>query len=299
MQSFVAHAPLLVVTITCLGALVMCVVVYLYGFAWNDDDDDRGRIVPRMAARVGHAVAGACFGIGAMLATVVMATHAPMPPGGAGPPITQADLDRMRAEIAQRVRDAVQFEIGELETRVTAEYNALRRAEDRPGAGGRRESPSATGAPPREGRGDVPVAAKPAPASPLPSALSGAAIEVSAFHPEDRLAEIRAGDPKQRVYDLFATELNEHRGAPLKVEGLRRRASARSSRNTVVEVGDVILAARNGSLTPYWFLFEDRRLVAWGRPEEWKPMAERHQLELPYAADTLLDEARGRGPATR
>jgi hypothetical protein len=113
-------------------------------------------------------------------------------------------------------------------------------------------------------------------AKPEPPAPRAATARVSDERPE-RLAVLRPGDMKERVFDLFGTTFERQQGAVVRVEGMRLRARGRSPRYEQVEVADVRLA---DSL--YWFLFGDGRLLAWGRPGDWRAVAQRHQLEVDY-----------------
>jgi hypothetical protein len=129
-----------------------------------------------------------------------------------------------------------------------------------------------------------PPAQPSAPDQPLSSRPSPANLTADdvTYQSADRLATIRKGDPKERVFDVFSTVFVKQRGKVMKVEGIRLRASGRSQRDGAVEVGEVVLADHEAVGTPYWFLFEDGRLLAWGRPEEWRAAAVRYQIEANY-----------------
>jgi hypothetical protein len=93
---------------------------------------------------------------------------------------------------------------------------------------------------------------------------------------------IQKGQPKARVFETFATAFVERDGKIVEVHGMRLRASGRSGTDTRVEVGEVLLAEGDEPRTPYWFLFEDGRLVAWGPPEQWDAAITAHALDVPY-----------------
>jgi hypothetical protein len=59
------------------GALVLCFLVFRYGFGPSEDETTSEAIRRQVATRVGHAVAGVCFAIAAILAMVTLAVPAP------------------------------------------------------------------------------------------------------------------------------------------------------------------------------------------------------------------------------
>jgi hypothetical protein len=104
------------------------------------------------------------------------------------------------------------------------------------------------------------------------------------FQPRKRLATVRPGDTKERVFELFGTAFERRNGLLMRIEGMRLLASGRSSHHAEVEIAEVKIAdTALGSL--YWFLFGDGRLVAWGRPEEWPAAAARYQVDIDYQPD--------------
>jgi hypothetical protein len=102
------------------------------------------------------------------------------------------------------------------------------------------------------------------------------------YQSHDRLRAVRAGDTKERVFDLFGTTIEWQAGSVVRVDGMRLRARGRSPRYTRVEVADVTLADGGADGGLYWFLFGDGRLLVWGRPAGWEGTAMRYQLELEY-----------------
>jgi hypothetical protein len=83
------------------------------------------------------------------------------------------------------------------------------------------------------------------------------------------------------VFELFATRVERRDGRAIVIEGIRLRASGRSAHHTHVEVADVTIGdTARGTL--YWFLFGDGRLIGWGRPEEWRRAAGRHEVDIDY-----------------
>ena len=103
-----------------------------------------------------------------------------------------------------------------------------------------------------------------------------------AFHSPKKLASLRSGDRKERVFDAFGSAFVTRNGSIVEIDGMRLRASGRSPRNTSLEVSEVKLAEPDGPPTTYWFLFEDQQLIAWGRSEQWREAAVRYRLDLRY-----------------
>jgi hypothetical protein len=138
-------------------------------------------------------------------------------------------------------------------------------------------------APPVGGGRTAATAAWGAPsASPTARTLAG----TLAHHSARTLAGVRSGQSKEHVFDVFAAVVLEVKGRIVEVEGMRLRMWGRSPRDRRVEVSEVILTGRDGTDRPYWFLFEDGRLVAWGPPEQWEAAARRYRLDLPYRPAT-------------
>jgi len=81
MQSMPQYALVGSILASVVGALVMCVLVFRYGFTVPAPSDAEGGPTPTdvLITRVGHAVAGACFAATAVLAIVGLALRAPAP----------------------------------------------------------------------------------------------------------------------------------------------------------------------------------------------------------------------------
>jgi hypothetical protein len=141
-------------------------------------------------------------------------------------------------------------------------------------------------APPSEPPAAEKTMAAPTPSSPPPPALAARpsrppiATTVS-YQPRQRLTTLRAGDAKERVFELFGSTVERRNGSLVRIEGMRLRATGRSSRYAQVEVAEVKVADA-GAGGVYWFLFGDGRLVGWGRPEEWPATAKRYEVEIDY-----------------
>jgi hypothetical protein len=102
-----------------------------------------------------------------------------------------------------------------------------------------------------------------------------------------KLSSVRSGDSKERIFELFPTVFVKQGRKIEKIDGIRLRVSGRSSRNSVIEVGEVVLVDSGSERTPYWFLFEDGRLLEWGKPDQWGAAAARHHFKLNYTPPGL------------
>jgi hypothetical protein len=143
-----------------------------------------------------------------------------------------------------------------------------------------RELPPRTALPVRS-----PAIAPPAPTPAPPSPLASVG-----YHPQGRLTSIQVGDTKDKVFGLLATSFERQNGSLMRIEGIRLRASARSPRHARVEIAEARIGETSGAAR-YWFLFGDERLLAWGRPDEWKAAAGRFQVESAYAPDASRSAA--------
>jgi hypothetical protein len=140
----------------------------------------------------------------------------------------------------------------------------------------------------------VAAAEKSVPAPPRSAVTSPAAAPTAPnVQPAEKLTEIRSGDSKERIFDLFATVFVKQGGKVEQIDGIRLRVSSRPAPNRLVEVGEVVVGERGSDGIPYWFLFEEGRLLAWGKPEQWDAAALRYQIELDYAPRRTA-EARSR-----
>jgi transglycosylase-like protein with SLT domain len=102
------------------------------------------------------------------------------------------------------------------------------------------------------------------------------------YHPRATLDALGAGVPKERVFDALATEWTQDGDRLVKLDGLRIRISRRSVQRTLLEAGDVVLRETGGVAALYWLLFEDHRLVAAGRADDWPKAVPRDALALDY-----------------
>ena len=124
----------------------------------------------------------------------------------------------------------------------------------------------------------MPERTRAAAAAPMPP------TESVSYQPRERLTTVRPGDAKHKIFELFATAFEQRIGSLVRIDGMRLRASGRSPHYAQVEVAEVKIADTAAG-TPYWFLFGDGLLLAWGPPEEWSVASGRYQLEIDYRPD--------------
>lgn len=145
--------------------------------------------------------------------------------------------------------------------------------------------------------GDAPTPAVPATAARAASSSSteDEPPQTFVYHSPKRLASVRKGQSKEVVFGLFGAVFAKHEGKITEIQGMRLRASGRSAGSTRIEVSEVSLADEGERGTPYWFLFEDGRLITWGRPEQWGTAASRYGLDVPYRPGAAAAGSRSEG----
>lgn len=116
MQTFAHYALPAAIAASALGAIVLCLILLLYGFATAADDEPRFPSRRLFAIRVGHALAATCFAAVVMLTAVAFleqrreALSAPPPATAASS--GDAALDARVAALEQRL-GAVEQRAGE------------------------------------------------------------------------------------------------------------------------------------------------------------------------------------------
>jgi len=115
---------------------------------------------------------------------------------------------------------------------------------------------------------------------------SGCASTPTFTYTEDNLRNVRAGDSKERILAIFATKITNEEVT----QGMTIRAARRDASGNLIEVGEVLLLNEEDmyKLTPYWFLFENGRLVRWGRPEDWRAFSANYQIDFNPSAPVFL-----------
>jgi hypothetical protein len=156
-------------------------------------------------------------------------------------------------------------------------------------------APASTTAAAEQGRSMPPREAASPPLTPSPALTSTPRGSSVGYQSRRRLTTLRRGDAKEKVFELFATRVERRNGSAVVIEGMRLRASGRSSGHAQVEVADVTIAdTARGTL--YWFLFGDGRLIAWGQPGEWPRATARYQVEIDYTPGSPTGSTARRQP---
>src|SRR5215471_13250740 len=64
--------------------------------------------------------------------------------------------------------------------------------------------------------------------------------------------------------------------------GMQIRAAKRTDSGDLLEVGQMILMDETNTQrkVPYWFLFKNGRLAQWGRPDDWRAVAARYEIDF-------------------
>src|SRR5688572_22407463 len=118
MSTLVYSALTAVIFTSAAGALVMCLLVFKYGFAPSPDELPSLSMRRVLITRLGHAMAGTCFAATAILAAVTLADLAGI---AAAAPVILAEDDRR----------AMQARLTALTSRVAAAESRLQRADER------------------------------------------------------------------------------------------------------------------------------------------------------------------------
>jgi hypothetical protein len=172
MPAFVPAALGTAVVLSALGAVVLCVLVALYGFTPSSEDAPEGATRRLLVTRVGHAVAAACFTATAILIAIVLARPAPAPVPAAAP-LTVPDA--RVPEIGERVAGQ-ETRLTATEARIRELEDALRRRDaERPPPADEQPAP-----PPRSRAASASPRSGPAP-PPVPAPAARAASELPAL----------------------------------------------------------------------------------------------------------------------
>lgn len=183
---------LTIILASAVGAITMCLLVIRYGFPAADDGEPENASRRLVVTRIGHALAGACFAVVAVLATI-LAVRPPVtpPPVIAAPPSTSPEppadtVGRVRAEM-EELALRLEERITALEERTSAAASAGGETGDRVAA-----APPAVALPPRPGSGPRPRGAGPpaeaatsrlARRTPPPSAVTPPAADAPSASP--------------------------------------------------------------------------------------------------------------------
>ena len=97
------------------------------------------------------------------------------------------------------------------------------------------------------------------------------------YYLKNNLNNISIGQTKQKILSMFPGEAATFGGG---APGMQIRAAQRSSSGKLLEVGEVLLTDGITATVSHWFMFEDGLLVQWGRPEDWKNVAARYDINF-------------------
>jgi hypothetical protein len=110
------------------GALVLCFLIFRYGFGPSEDETVTEATRRQVVTRVGHAVAGVCFAIAAILAAVTLSVSVPgpqgPPPGEPGPTALQDQLTALGMRVS-----GLESLLGEINSSVEKVLSRLDRVE--------------------------------------------------------------------------------------------------------------------------------------------------------------------------
>jgi len=96
---------------------------------------------------------------------------------------------------------------------------------------------------------------------------------------ESSLSQLSVGMSKDEVLRLYADQYTDSSGTRRDVEGMQIRTARRAADGRLFEVGELRLNTGSNNI-PYWFLFENGRLIQWGRPRDWQAVSKRYQIDL-------------------
>ena len=95
---------------------------------------------------------------------------------------------------------------------------------------------------------------------------------------ESSLNQLSVGMSKDEVLRLYPDQWTDSSGTRRNVEGMQTR-SARTNDGRKLEVGELRLNTGTNNV-PYWFLFENGRLIQWGRPGDWQAVSKRYHIDF-------------------
>jgi len=186
MQSITQYALVASILASVIGALVMCVLVFRYGFTVPAPADSEDGPTPTdvLVTRVGHAVAGVCFAATAVLAIVGLALRAPQTTTSRAPAPVAATVEPVREAPQQQLPeevDALQQRLAKAEAELARINGEMKTRSARPVAMAP-PAPPPSAAPPakREARAPLPspvtvttpvASAAPEPSRPAPVAM--------------------------------------------------------------------------------------------------------------------------------
>jgi hypothetical protein len=189
MPAFAPAALTIAVVLSALGAVVLCVLVVLYGFSVSEEVSPERATRRLFLIRLGHALAAGCFSATAILIATVLVQRAP----GPGSVVTPASDSRVPA-LGEKI-EGQEARLAETEFRLRELEETLRRREAAPAASP--AEPPAAQQPRRR-----PAAAKPdaaGPARPGPRTSTRPVDDASAPEPAMSAAPAPPPPPPPKV----------------------------------------------------------------------------------------------------
>lgn len=123
-----AHYTLMGNVVACvLGALVLAVVAYRYGFSSPLDEPSTVSIRRVVVSRLAHAVAAVCFAVAAMLGIMTLWIQAASP-GRAVPASGARTTDEVLRDVEERLR-ATQSALGDIDRNIDKALSRLDKLE--------------------------------------------------------------------------------------------------------------------------------------------------------------------------
>jgi len=95
---------------------------------------------------------------------------------------------------------------------------------------------------------------------------------------ESSLKQVSVGMSKNEVLRLYPNQWTSSSGTRRNVEGMEIRP-ARADNGRLFEVGEVVLNTGTSNV-PYWFLFQNGRLIQWGRSRDWPATAKHYKIDF-------------------
>ena len=96
---------------------------------------------------------------------------------------------------------------------------------------------------------------------------------------ETSLNQVSVGMSKDEVLRLYPNQWTTSSGRRRDVEGMEIRPTRRTDNRRLYEVGEVVLNTGSNNV-PYWFLFENGRLIQWGRQRDWPAVAKHYKIDF-------------------
>jgi hypothetical protein len=115
--------------------------------------------------------------------------------------------------------------------------------------------------------------------------LPGCSSSLRYYRESQVVNSLSVGMTKQALLNTWQWHSREYT-----VAGLRIRAARQTETGTLLEVGEIPLLSDEPDknypyssdwptkIYAYWLLFENGRLVQWGRPQDWRAVSQRYDI---------------------